>query len=54
LYGALVDVPATDYVEVGGCDVAFQVVGDGPGDLIYFVGLGSHVDLQWESPAVTR
>ena len=30
--------------------VAYQVVGDGPHDLLYFAGLGSHVDLLWDYP----
>jgi class 3 adenylate cyclase len=33
---------------VDGADVAYQVVGDGPFDLIYCVGLGSNVDLMWD------
>ena len=35
----------TCYVTVGDADVAFQVVGDGPIDLLYFYGLGSHLEL---------
>ena len=38
----------TRYVGVGDADVAYQVVGDGPIDLLYFAGLGSHVDLLWD------
>jgi class 3 adenylate cyclase len=40
--------PETRYVNVGGADVAYQVVGHGPIDLLYFAGLGSHVDLLWD------
>lgn len=40
--------PDTKYVTVGDADVAYQVVGDGPIDLLYFAGLGSHVDLLWD------
>jgi class 3 adenylate cyclase len=35
----------TRYVAVAGADVAYRVAGDGPVDLVYFQGLGSHVDL---------
>ena len=38
----------TVYVTVGESDVAYTVFGDGPIDLLYFYGLGSHVDMFWE------
>ena len=41
--------PQTKYVDVGGADVAYQIVGQGPLDLVYFVGWG-HIDIAWESP----
>ena len=44
------DVPETKYVRVGGADVAYQVFGDGAADLLYFYGLGSHIDLTWDLP----
>jgi len=40
--------PETRYVEVGQSDVAYQVIGDGPIDLVYCYGLGSHLDYFWE------
>jgi class 3 adenylate cyclase/alpha-beta hydrolase superfamily lysophospholipase len=46
----LVDAPETRYVAVGEADVAYQVVGDGPPDLLYFYGVGSHIELQWDHP----
>jgi class 3 adenylate cyclase len=39
--------PETKYVDVGGVEVAYQVVGQGPPDLIYIAGF-SHVDLLWD------
>ena len=42
------EAPETRYVAVQDADVAYQVVGDGPIDLLYFAGLGSHVDLLWD------
>lgn len=44
------EVPETRYVAVGDSDVAYQVVGDGPLDLVYFFLLGSHVGLFWDTP----
>jgi class 3 adenylate cyclase len=43
-------IPETRYVSVGDTDVAYQVVGDGPRDLLFFWGLGFHVDLVWTVP----
>ena len=42
-----VDAPETRYVAVGDTDVAYQIVGDGPRDLVYHHGL-CHLDLQWD------
>jgi pimeloyl-ACP methyl ester carboxylesterase len=41
--------PATKYVTVDGAEVAYQVLGTGPPDLIWVTGLG-HIDMRWESP----
>jgi class 3 adenylate cyclase/pimeloyl-ACP methyl ester carboxylesterase len=40
-------VPETSYVTVGDAEVAYQVIGDGPVDLVYHHGF-CHVDLQWD------
>ncbi len=40
--------PETKYVSVGEADVAYCVIGDGPIDLLYCYGLGSHLDYFWE------
>ena len=42
--------PETRYVAVSGADVAYQVVGDGPFDLLYCYGLGSNIEATWELP----
>jgi class 3 adenylate cyclase/pimeloyl-ACP methyl ester carboxylesterase len=44
------DRPETRYVAVGDADVAYQVLGDAPSDLLYFPGLGSHVETYWDDP----
>ena len=41
--------PQTRYVDVGGAEVAYQVVGQGPPDVLLVPGWG-HVDLAWEDP----
>ena len=51
---SMVERPETRYVAVGDADVAYQVLGDGPVDLLYCWGLGSHVELWWESPALSE
>jgi class 3 adenylate cyclase/pimeloyl-ACP methyl ester carboxylesterase len=38
------EMSETRYVDVGDADVAYRVVGDGPVDLVWFEGLGGHVD----------
>ena len=48
------EVSDTRYVNVGGSDIAYKVVGDGPLDLLYFYGLGSHVDLFWDDEGSER
>ncbi len=46
----MVDQPHTHYAKGPGGNVAYQVVGDGPIDLVVVPGWFSHVDLQWEDP----
>ena len=43
--------PQTRYVEVGGAEIAYQIVGQGPPDLVYVAGF-SHIDLRWEHPVL--
>ena len=44
--------PDTRYVKSGDAHIAYQVVGDGPADLIVVRGYISHVEVAWESPAL--
>ena len=44
----------TRYVKSGDAHIAYQVVGDGPADLIVVRGYISHVEVAWESPALAR
>lgn len=40
--------PPTRYAESGGVQVAYQVTGDGPFDLVIAPGTASHLDFDWE------
>ncbi len=50
----MVEVPRTRYVAVDGLEVAYQVIGDLPLDLVYMTGTISHIDMRWEDPASAR
>jgi pimeloyl-ACP methyl ester carboxylesterase len=49
-----VEVPEVRYARSGAVNIAYQVLGDGPVDLLYIPGWISHLDLYWEEPAVSR
>src|SRR6478735_8274843 len=46
--------PETRYAKTGDLNIAYQVVGDGPFDLVYVPGWVSNVELQWEKPKPAR
>ena len=43
--------PVTRYARSGEASIAYQVVGDGPLDLLFLTGWISQVEQLWESPA---
>ncbi len=43
-------MPDTRYAQSAGVNIAYQVVGDGPVDVVYVPGWVSHVELAWELP----
>lgn len=47
------DDVATRYVTAGDGDVAYKVLGAGSFDVVYFFGLGSHVDQFFDDPATS-
>jgi pimeloyl-ACP methyl ester carboxylesterase len=49
-----VEAPETRYAWNGDVALAYQVVGEGPIDLLYYQGWSSHIDLAWESPYLSR
>ena len=46
--------PQTRYARSGDVNIAYQVHGDGPIDVVLSVGLVSHVEHLWEEPGVVR
>lgn len=48
------DRPVTRYARSGDVNIAYQVAGDGPRDLVYVMGWVSHLDLFWEDPSYAR
>jgi class 3 adenylate cyclase len=46
--------PATRYARSGEFNIAYQVCGEGPFDLVIVPGFISHVDLQWADPDWAR
>ena len=49
----VVDSPQTQYAKTAdGVHVAYQVVGDGPFDLVLITGYVSHVELAWDNPEI--
>src|SRR4249919_3117822 len=43
-------VPETRYARSGDVNIAYQVVGDGPVDLLWIPGFAQHLELSWEEP----
>ena len=46
--------PKTQYARSGDFSIAYQVVGDGPLDLVHIPGLVSHLDHAWTHPKYVR
>ena len=42
--------PETRYARCGDLHIAYQVVGDGPSDLVFVPGFVSHLEHQWDEP----
>ena len=48
------EVPETRYARNGDVHLVYQVIGDGPIDLMLFGTFVSHVELNWENPSISR
>jgi pimeloyl-ACP methyl ester carboxylesterase len=46
--------PETRYARSGDINIAYQVLGDGPIDLIYVPGWVTHLEYGWEEPSLAR
>jgi len=46
--------PETRYAKSGDINIAYQVLGSGPVDLIYVPGWVSHLEYGWEEPSLAR
>jgi pimeloyl-ACP methyl ester carboxylesterase len=46
--------PETRYAKSGDVNIAYQVVGDGPFDLVFAPGFVSNVEYGWEEPTLAR
>ena len=44
--------PETRYAQSGDVNIAYQVVGEGPRDLVVVPGWVSNIDLFWDEPHV--
>ena len=47
-------VPVTKYARSGEANIAYQVIGDGPVDLVFCPGFISHIEHFWEEPGTAR
>ncbi len=48
------DRPDTHFAWNGDVSLAYQVCGGGSTDLVYLQGYCSNVDMNWESPSLSR
>ena len=48
------DVPKTHYARSGDVNIAYQVLGEGPIDLVFVMGWVSHLECSWTEPAFAR
>src|ERR1700704_3794132 len=51
---SVVSQPRTRYARAGAVSIAYQVVGEGPFDVVIVPGFISHVELIWEMPAAVH
>jgi hypothetical protein len=47
-------LPQTRYAKSGDVNIAYQVLGQGPPDLVVVPGWVSNIEIFWEEPAVVR
>ena len=47
-------LPVTSYARSGDVNIAYQVTGSGPRDLVYVPGWVSNIEVMWEDPGLAR
>lgn len=47
-------IPETMYAKSGNVNIAYQVVGDAPLDLVFMMGWVSHLEYFWKEPSFAR
>lgn len=50
----MAEMPQTRYARSGDLHIAYQVMGDGPLDVVLVPGWVSHLELEWENPVPVR
>jgi pimeloyl-ACP methyl ester carboxylesterase/DNA-binding winged helix-turn-helix (wHTH) protein len=50
----LITVPETHYARSGDVNIAYQVIGSGPRDLVFIMGWVSHLEYFWAEPSFAR
>jgi DNA-binding SARP family transcriptional activator/pimeloyl-ACP methyl ester carboxylesterase len=48
------DTPVTRFTRRGGFALAYQVLGDGPIDLVFIPGFTGHLEIRWENPRLSH
>jgi DNA-binding SARP family transcriptional activator len=48
------ETPVTRFTRRGGAALAYQVLGDGPIDLVFLPGFTGHLEVRWEDPTLSR
>jgi hypothetical protein len=46
--------PDTRYAQSSGVNIAYQVLGEGPRDLVFVPGWVSNIEVYWEEPTLAR
>ena len=47
-------LPKTKYAQSGDVNISYQVLGEGPRDLVFVPGWVSNIEVFWEEPAMAE
>ena len=50
----MTDIPETNYAKLAGAHIAYQVIGEGPPDIVLLRLAMNNIELQWEEPRFAR